>query len=157
MSQAVPTHTPTRRSALGFSIAALAAGLTVPALANAANPDAKLVDLLKTMERQWGVTEVIAEEMHHQPPGITAQSRESERQMGNAMDDWWDTVEQIIDTPAHSAIGIRAKARAMQRMMECMTFDERNRTNAEQLLDADPNDRMAWSLATDILAGSASA
>jgi hypothetical protein len=37
--------TPTRRSAIGFSLAAFAAGLTVPALASAAEPDAKLTKL----------------------------------------------------------------------------------------------------------------
>jgi hypothetical protein len=37
--------TPTRRSALGFSAAALAAGLTVPALDATSSPDAELIRL----------------------------------------------------------------------------------------------------------------
>ena len=38
-------QSPTRRSAIGFSLAAMAAGLTLPALASAANPDAELIAL----------------------------------------------------------------------------------------------------------------
>ena len=38
-------QSPTRRSAIGFSLAAMAAGLTVPVLASAANPDADLIAL----------------------------------------------------------------------------------------------------------------
>jgi hypothetical protein len=60
MSQAINEHsTPTRRSADGFSLAAFTAGLTVPALAEVANPDAELRDLVKTMDREWEVTEAI--------------------------------------------------------------------------------------------------
>jgi hypothetical protein len=38
-----------------------------------------------------------------------------------------------------------------------MTFDETNRSKAEQLADADTDDRLAWSRAADVLAGSAAA
>jgi hypothetical protein len=50
-----PNTTPTRRSALGFSAAAIVAGLTMPALAGPANPDAELIalcDRLVTTERE---------------------------------------------------------------------------------------------------------
>jgi hypothetical protein len=56
MSQAINEHsTPTRRSALGFSAAAIVAGFTIPALAGATGPDAELIALcnrLVTTERE---------------------------------------------------------------------------------------------------------
>ncbi|WP_158927060.1 hypothetical protein [Acidisphaera sp. S103] len=50
--------TPTRRSAIGFSLAAMAAGLTVPALASAAKPDADakliaLYDQFVSLQTEW--------------------------------------------------------------------------------------------------------
>jgi hypothetical protein len=153
MPTATNTHTtPTRRSALGFSVAAIVAGFTVPAIAGALDPDAKLRELVKTLNRQWEVSEIIAEEMHSLPGGITPQSKGAERRMDDALGGWWGTVDQIIETPASSPSGLRAKAEAVQRVMACMTFCETNRPKAEQLADADADDRLAWSLAADILA-----
>jgi hypothetical protein len=158
MSQATNTHTTTtRRSTLGFSAAAIIADFTTPVLASAAVPDAKLLDLVKTMKRQWEVTEVIAVEMNSLPPGITPQSKDAEQRMDDALGDWYGTIEQIVDTPARSPIGLRAKAEAMQKLLACMTFTDTNRTKAEQLSDADTETRLAWSLAADLLAGSARA
>jgi hypothetical protein len=158
MPTATQSHTtPTRRSALGFSAAAIIAGMTTPVLASAAKPDAKLLDLVKTMTGQWEVTEVIAEEGHFLPPGITPQSEDQEARLEEALTDWWDTVDQIVDTPARSPIGLRAKAEAMQGLLAHMTFTDRRRTKAEQLADADTETRLAWSLAADLLAGSARA
>jgi hypothetical protein len=134
--------TPTRRSALGFS---------------AAGPDAKLQELVKTMKRHWEATEVIAEEGHSLPPGITPQSEDQEARLEEALSDWWDTVDQIVDTPARSPIGLRAKAEAMQGLLAHMTFTDRNRTKEKQLSDADTETRLAWSLAADLLAGSGAA
>jgi hypothetical protein len=77
-----PNTTPTRRSALRFSAAAIA---------GAFDPDAKLRELVKTLNRQWEVIEIIAEEMHSLPGGITPQSKEAERRMDDALGGWWGT------------------------------------------------------------------
>jgi hypothetical protein len=45
-----PHTTPTRRSAIGFTLAALTAGLTVPVLASAAKPDAD-AELINAYDR----------------------------------------------------------------------------------------------------------
>jgi hypothetical protein len=45
--------TPTRRAAIGFSLAAFAAGLATPALASTPNPDAELIALGRAMEAAW--------------------------------------------------------------------------------------------------------
>jgi hypothetical protein len=51
-----------------------------------------------------------------------------------------------------SLIGLRAKAESMHKMLTCMTFTDLNRPKAEQLATADTNERLAWSLAADLLA-----
>jgi hypothetical protein len=158
MPTATNTHTTsTRRSTLGFSAAAIIAGMTIPVLASAAGPDANLLDLVKTMKRQWAVTEAIAAEGPSLPPGITPQSEDQEARLEEALSDWWDTADQIVDTPARSPIGLRAKAEAMQGLLAHMTFTDRKRTKEEQLSDADTETRLAWSLAADLLAGSGAA
>jgi hypothetical protein len=54
MRETKTTHTtPTRRSAIGFSLAAFAAGLTVPVLASATEPDAELIRLCADFRRRW--------------------------------------------------------------------------------------------------------
>ena len=145
----------TRRAALRSGVAALAAGLAAPAVATVPERDAELQSLVATLNRQWDVTEVIADEGNRLPPGITPQSRDQEHRLDEALSDWWETADQIAATPARSPIGLRAKAEAMQKILACMTFTERSRTKLEQLADADINERMAWSLAADLLAGSA--
>lgn len=158
MPTAVQSHTPpTRRSAIGFSLAAMAAGLTVPALASAAkpDPDAELIALARQLDPQWQATEVIAAEGKFLPRGITPQSIDQEERLSDAVDEFWSTMERIVDKPARTTAGVRAKAHAARRMVERGTLDSLHVPQDEQLAAADIEARMMWSLAQDILRGSA--
>jgi hypothetical protein len=109
MSQAINEHsTPTRRSALGFSAAAIVAGFTIPGLAGPANPDAELIvlaDRLVTTEREllaiYGLRK----------------TREDEKRTEHLLDALFTEQNAIVDRiqempDAATVDGLRAMARA---------------------------------------------
>jgi hypothetical protein len=125
MPKATDTNTtPTRRSALGFSAAALFAGLTTPALAvadddpvvalyrryaaaEAASETAneKLAQLRAILSARWGERG----EWKHDPD-----YREFQRLYGEGdqrVVDLCDLATQMIETPATTLAGVRAKMR----------------------------------------------
>jgi hypothetical protein len=143
--------TPTRRTAIGFSVAAFAAGLTVPALASAAEPDAELIARVDQMHREWTVTENIAAIQAQLPEGITDQSKAAEERMSLALDDWNASTDAIFAMEPRTLAGLAAKARALQHYIRCMVFSEIYRTADEQLATAEYEIQFAWSLADDLM------
>jgi hypothetical protein len=96
-----PNTTPTRRSALGFSAAAIVAGLTVPALAGAANPDAELLTAFTEFELvgkrlRW---------INNAIPGAEL----SEAECRASLDRFYDLLARIAEMTPHTPEGWRAK------------------------------------------------
>jgi hypothetical protein len=81
------------------------------------------------------------------PLGITAESEDKERRLNEADDLWFELAERITEVQAHSVAGLRAKASVMHLLLR------RCESMPDNAPDADPGDRMAWSLAADVLAG----
>jgi hypothetical protein len=151
MQTATDTHTtPTRRSAISFSAAALLAGLTVPTLVvTAANPDAELIARVDQMHREWAVTEDIANIVTEE--GITPESRAKDTLMVPALDDWNASTEIIFDMKPRTLAGLAAKARAVQHYIECMVFNRIDQTREEQFADAEFEIQFALSLTNDLI------
>jgi hypothetical protein len=84
--------TPTRRSALGFSVA----GFTTPALAGAAKPDAEVIALCAEFHRQHEVAMALPD---HDEDGLDA-----------ALGVRHDISDQILGIPAKTQAGQKAKA-----------------------------------------------
>ncbi len=147
-----PNTRPTRGAALRFGGAALIAGLATAANAGTPNPDEALAELARRLLSEWDATEIIAREGKSLPPFITPQSEDQEQRLADAFDVWRDTVDEIVDIPARSMAGLVAKAAAMQNVLDRLVLTHRNEPKAQQLLDAKPGERLAWSLAADLLA-----
>ncbi len=102
MSQAANTNiptTPTRRSALQFSAAAIVAGLTAPVVASAATPgdDSGLIALCADFHRQQVVADATDDD---DDDGLAA-----------ALDVRWGISDRIAKTVAHTKEGHKAKAK----------------------------------------------
>jgi hypothetical protein len=136
MATQTPT-TPTRRSAIGFSLAALAAGLTVPVLASATEPDAELIALAATLRANNAVIRRL-EAMPEEHPDGTYDPLDKCRH---------DGIERSGDLTATTLAGLRAKA--------AILLDELDLTGAVEALDN--TERLGYTLAMDLasLAGSA--
>jgi hypothetical protein len=108
MPTAKNDHTPTRRSALGFSAAALAAGLTVPALAASSSPDAGLIRLSAE-----AVTWKAEFDALHATRKTVEQERQTEAQL-DALFQWQFALMGKITAacPPSTMAGIAALARA---------------------------------------------
>jgi len=76
-------------------------------------PDARLLALLTTLERQNNHIDAILEEGRRLPKGITAASRDQERRLAQALDHHAGTLDRIIATPASTPAGLRVKAQAL--------------------------------------------
>jgi hypothetical protein len=153
-----------RRSFLRFAAAATALSLpvalgvqAVPAEAGAATPvpgtDAELIELVSIMTRSQATIALIELE-----PGCGFDSPECaedyDRRVGVGLDAFWGAAERVVDMTAITPAGWHAKAEAMRLiLLQCVC------TNQGETLDDigehDFEDRMAWSLARDLLAGSA--
>jgi hypothetical protein len=145
MPKATNTSTTSRRSALGVGLAAIAAGLAVPALASTKPDDVGLVALAKTLAEQKHIVDAIQAEDKLLPPVITPASRDQERRLDLAMDDWMATAELIAEMPARSMAGLRVKAGDVEMMFSCFS-------DGGELWDV-----LARSLARDLLEGSVEA
>jgi hypothetical protein len=129
--------TPTRRSAIGFSLAAFAAGLTVPAIANAAEPDAELIAFAATLrENNAKIRALQAMKAYH--PDETYVPLDKCRH---------GAIAESCDLTATTMAGLRAKA--------AMILDEIDLTQSVD--DLDNMEYLNYSLARDLigLAGSA--
>src|SRR5580692_4637702 len=109
-------QSPTRRTAIGFSLAAMAAGLTVPALASAAKPDAELIALCNRMVAIETELCLLSEHDEYAPDFGPNHARH-----GEILDEREKLMELIGDSPAPTGpAGIAAMARA------ALTWVERN-------------------------------
>jgi hypothetical protein len=134
----IPT-TPTRRSAIGFSLAAFAAGLTVPVLASAAESDAKLIAFAATLrENNATIRALQALEACH-PDGTYVPLDKCRH----------EAIAESCDLTATTMAGLRAKA--------AMILDELDLT--QSIDDLDNMEYLNYSRARDLigLVGSAGA
>jgi hypothetical protein len=125
----------TRRGLLGFSLAALTAGLTVPAVAATANPDAELAAACEEAQR-WEVERVRGNER-----GM------SDDECDAINDAWIAAFQRVADLPATTPAGLRAKAAALRTaVMEFVII------GPDFDMDyGDQHDRFAVALCDDIL------
>jgi hypothetical protein len=141
-----PTTTPTRRSALRFSAAAIVAGFAVPALAAVTTPnlDAELLALCAEAER---CEERIRE--------IDQLATETDEECGRACDAWESARQKVAAQPAMTLPGAQAKARVVKRALirEYFWADGGDYCCPDEIEAADVrNDAaVAWSLCDDLL------
>jgi hypothetical protein len=144
MPTATSTHTtPTRRSALRFSVAAITAGLTASALAAAPGADADLLALCAEAAR------CEARIRHVDKHGT------SDEECTQASNAWDETFTRLVDMPALTLAGVQAKASALQLATirenmwshSCETI-----TEATGFVRGAIDGRLAYSLCRDILA-----
>jgi hypothetical protein len=134
-----PHTTPTRRSAIGFSLAAIAAGLTMPVLASAAEPDAELIALAAVLRANNAKIRAL-QAMKANHPDETYVPLDKCRH---------DVIARSGDLTATTLAGVRAKA--------AILLDELDLTGAIEGLDN--TDYLGYTLAWDLvgLTGSAAA
>jgi hypothetical protein len=133
MPTATNTHTtPTRRSAIGISLAAFAAGLTVPKLASAAEPDAELIALAAAI-RANNATIRRLEAMPEEHPDDVYEPLDKVR---------FDTIDRSGDLTATTLAGLRAKA--------LIYLEELDLTGEAAVLDR--TEHLGYTLAQDLAA-----
>jgi hypothetical protein len=148
--------TPTRRSAIGFSLAALAAGLTVPVLASASptegissidtlGTDAELIALVDRIMANGAESNRISDEIDRMPAARPAdwqaRDRRYKREIYPLTDANWQLRMELAMMRATTLEGFRAKARIVQEYNNC----------APGFAESHQDDAMAWSLANDLL------
>ena len=145
-----PHTTPTRRSAIGFSLAAMAAGLTVPVLASAGDPDAELIaigreaaPLVAEFDRSTAVFFALPDG----DPAIEEVARAGDR----PFDRLSELAVQAATLRAATLNGLAAKAILLRHLM-LTEFGERHVFVSDE---TDLTD-LTWSLVCD-LAGSVAA
>jgi hypothetical protein len=102
-----PPTTPTRRSALGFSAAALLSGLMAPVLASPADPDAELIALCAEFDRQNEIVETVPIASEADFGGFEV-----------AMDKRWKVSNEIEDIVPLTGAGLKAKAEIALALLE---------------------------------------
>ncbi len=155
---------PTRRQGLMAGVAALVAGTAIATAAHGryrnsdfAGADAELIRLHHALVAQGEDVARIEEEAYSLPGGITPESRAQELRLTEADDAWYHLLTDIIDTPAQSAVGLRVKAEVTliaQQKYVCVRIDH----TIEDIVagdDGNIEDRLALSIARDLLAGRA--
>jgi hypothetical protein len=130
----------TRRGALQFSVAALLAATTVPALAGAPNPDAELLAACEEAIRQDGIKDAINR-------GEFGDDNEDAEDA--AHDAWWEAFERVEGTPATTKEGVRAKARVLRLAVRDHVCSGLGWTMANH---GEMHERMADALCNEILA-----
>jgi hypothetical protein len=120
-------------------------------------PDAELLALLVTLKQQDDIIAAIEDEEHHLPEGITDVSRDRERRLEQALDRRAETLECIIATPAASPAGLRVKAEALGLLALGCAYSYQGDTLEEIARYGGVPDRLALSLARDVLAWRAAA
>jgi hypothetical protein len=142
MPTATNTHTtPTRRSTLGFSVAAIIAGMTTPVLAaaTAPNPDAELIAACEEAIRHDGIKDAINR----------GEFDDDDDAADDARDAWWEAFERVETMPATTKEGVRAKARVLKLAVHDRVCSHVDWTVAN---DGDMHERMADALCDEILA-----
>lgn len=140
-----PNPTPTRRIALRFSVAAIAAGLAAPAPAANADADAALIALADRIMALCVEMDRISDEIEEMPIATradeTARMRRHDDEIYPLVDTSFDLRSQLAEMKATTLDGFRAKARVVQEYSNC----------SPGCADQWNDDAMAWSLANDLL------
>ena len=103
--------------------------------------------------------DAIADEPEPDEPGITPESIDYEERIAAADSVWWRLAEKITDIPARTPEGVQAKAGAMLNVLDRVVLISIGST-LDDIVTGDEGeieDRMALSLARDVLAGRAAA
>lgn len=114
-------------------------------------PEARLRTLLVALKQQNDVLAAIEEEGHRLPKGITDASRDQERRLEQALDRRSETLDGIITTPACTPSGLRAKAEALELVALGYAGSQESVTLAQIGHYGGAWDRLALSLARDML------
>lgn len=142
--------------ALAFTVAEMTAARAVnlPTPDNRdAGDDADLLDAARALTAADDLVQRIQAEGASLPAGITPESCDQERRLSAANELWWEAVERIEGTPARTLAGLRAKADALRLvLLRCNCGID---PTVEDIADLDMDNRMAWSIARDLLARSA--
>jgi hypothetical protein len=134
-----------------------AKGASLDGTISRTRPDAELLALLVTLKRQDDIIVAIEAEERHLPEGITDVSRDRERRLEQALDRRAGTLERIIATPAASPAGLRVKAEALGLLALGYACSHHGETLEEIARYGGVPDRLALSLARDVLAWRAAA
>lgn len=132
-------------------------GASLDGATSRTRPDAELLALLVTLKRQDDMIAAIEEEEHRLPEGITDVSQDRERRLEQALDRRAETLERIIATPAATPAGLRVKAEALGSLALGYAYSYQGETLDEIAQYGGVPDRLALSLARDVLAWRAAA
>ena len=156
-------RTPSRRGLLARGTAALLTGAAIATTAQAApvaslggaGADAELIALCANQDEAWAFALTIQAEGKTLPPGITAQSRDQERRLADALHEHSYLIDQISDLPAATLAGVRAKAQAMLDVLERIVAPDKGAKSLDDIASGDAGqieDCLSLSLARDVLA-----
>ncbi len=149
---------PSRRALFAGGTAALLAAAVTTAAHSAPVETGADAELIKSLARFRQNSDAIAAiEAERLPPGITDASRDQERRLAEALDARIDTIESIIITPALTPAGMQGKAEALGLVVLQYPYEDEGVTLAEVAENGDDRNRLALSLARDVLAWRASA
>jgi hypothetical protein len=138
---------------VGAAVASQAAKNPVPNDATSqSGPDTGLPALLVALKRHNDLVAAIEEQGHHLPEGITDASRDQERRLRQALGRHAETLNRIIMTPASTPAGMRVKAQAMGLAAFGHRSSDEGGTLEETAQYGVGWDRLARSLARDVLA-----
>jgi hypothetical protein len=140
-------------------LAVLLAGGAIATAAHGAAADVELIRLHQALLAHGEVVARIEAEADRLPCGITPENRAQERRLTEADDAWSGILEDIIDTPARTAVGLRMKALTTliaQQKYVCVHIDH-TIDDIVAARDGNVEDRLALSIARDLLGGRASA
>ncbi len=135
------TTTPTRRRGLLSAAAMLFAGAAASAHAAPAGADAELIAAVAQMARHHVWIEKYEASAFEECEAAWAHFE-------SVHDAWWDAAHQVEALTATTREGIRAKAQALQMMLQLCVLTRPDYS----LDDAEHHERLAYKLATEILA-----
>jgi hypothetical protein len=150
---------PLRRRLLAGATAALAAGAAIATTARAApvalsagaGDDAELIALVMAMSRGQEASDAINAEIDRR-----GYRGDEDSKMEVVDDVYWSAADRVVNLAATTPAGRIAKARAMElTLLRCVCV--RLGDTLDNIADYEFQDRMALSLARDVLAGEAAA
>lgn len=141
----------------GLAAAAVGtAAVAFPAIGAAASAgvgaDAEIVKLAAVMGVHQAAIEAMGNDpIHESGPHSQQEYDDYENRIEAALDGFWDAYDKLEGLRATTTAGIRAKAEAMRLILLQCTCTMIGETLAD-IGSKEPQERMAWSLARDVLA-----
>src|SRR4051812_28745197 len=141
------------------SVVAAGAVAATPAGAAPALPDdAKLLELHRELRAHGQLMTAIIEEGKHHPPGITPESIDQEERLATAIGIECDIIEDIRAIPSRTLAGLQVKAATLLMLLERYVLNRgAGISNEIDERDCEEEDRMALTLARELLAWGAAA